>query len=209
MIKNYLLLIFLFSSGMIFSQELYFFSGKNYTNYVYRDYNFQNNPNLQSGTGSFYEIGYSKHILKDKLRYSVGLALNDFNALGGNSANSYRWDTQYLGVKGSLFYKLYSAKGLLKKNIDFFVKSGLNMSSIIYGKQESNGVYYDLIHQKEFRGINMGTSIGLMVKYPISTIGGLSLGYDFSHSMNISNSSLEKLTFNTNHLVLGFHFNIN
>ena len=91
----------------------------------------------------------------------------------------------------------------------FLAKTGLNVSTLIYGKQEINGIYYDLMHQKEFSGIILESSLGLMVKYNISSYGGLSLGYDYCQSINLSNSSKEKLSFATNQVELGVHFNIN
>lgn len=209
MIKNYLLLIFLLSSASIFSQEIYFTTGKNYTKYLYKDANLQVNPNIQSGTGNFYEIGFTKSFINKKILYSLGLSLNDYNAIGGNSANSYRWDTQYLGLQGGLIYQFYSYKIHSKNSIDFLVKTALNASSLIYGKQEVNGIYYDLKNQKEFSGIILESSAGLMVKYNIPSFGGLSLGYDFCQTINITNSLKEKLSFRTNQLELGVHFNIN
>lgn len=209
MIKNYLLLIFLLASASIFSQEVYFSTGKNYTKYIYKDENLQKNHNLQSGSGSFYEIGFIKPFIKKNMLYSLGISLNDYNALGGNSANSYRWDTQYLGLHGGLLYKLFSYKTNSKNNIDFLAKTGLNVSTLIYGKQEINGIFYDLAHQKEFAGIILESSIGLMAKYNIPSFGGLSLGYDYCQSINVSNSSKERLSFSTNQIELGVHFNIN
>lgn len=209
MIKNYLLFIFLLAFTTIFSQEVYFASGKNYTKYIYKDANLQSNPNIQSGTGNFYEVGFVKPLVNKNILYSFGLSLNDYNAIGGNSTNSYRWDTQYLGLHGGLLYNFYSYTATSKNRIDFLVKTRLNAATIIYGKQEINGVYYDLIHENEFSGIVLESSIGLMAKYAIPSFGALSLGYNFCQSINVTNSSREKISFSTNQLQLGVHFNIN
>ncbi|MEL1241378.1 hypothetical protein [Flavobacterium flavipallidum] len=208
MIKNYFLFLFLLVTSSIFSQEIYFTTGKNYTKYLYKDANLQSNPNLQSGSGNFYEIGFTQPLAKKNIFYSLGLSLNDYNALGGNTANSYRWDTQYLGVHGGLLYKFFSYKTATKNTIDFLAKTGLNVSKLIYGKQEMNGIYYDLMHQKEFSGIILESSLGLMFKYNIPSFGGLSLGYDYCQSINVSNTLKEKLSFATNQIELGVHFNI-
>ncbi|OYX84815.1 MAG: hypothetical protein B7Y83_06885 [Flavobacteriales bacterium 32-34-25] len=209
MIKNYLLFIFLLATSSIFSQEVYFSSGKNYTKYIYKDANLQSSPYIQSGTGNFYEVGFVKSLAKKNILYSFGLSLNDYNAVGGNSANSYRWDTQYLGLHGGLLYKFYSYTTPSKNRIDFLAKTRLNVSTIIYGKQEINGIYYDLIHENEFSGIVLESSVGLMAKYAIPSFGALSLGYSFGQSINVSNSSKERISFSTNQLQLGVHFNIN
>ncbi|GGA87131.1 hypothetical protein GCM10008015_29720 [Flavobacterium palustre] len=209
MIKNYLFIFFFLLTIPLFSQELYFKTGKNYTKYIYKDESLQVNPNIQSGTGGFYEVGFEKPLGIKKVSYQLGLSLNDYNAIGGNSANSYRWDTQYLGVHGGFLYSLLSSKNKPKKDFDFLVKTALDCSTMIYGKQEINGNYYDLKQQKEFSGIILQSSIGFSAKYAISSFGALSLGYNFCQSINITNTSKEKLSFNTNQLELGVHFNIN
>ncbi|MFA9189231.1 hypothetical protein AAGV33_14890 [Flavobacterium sp. FBOR7N2.3] len=209
MIKNYASFIFLLVSTVVFSQEVYFASGKNYTKYNYKDANFQSNPNLQSGTGNFYEVGIVKSLVNKNILYSFGIALNEYNAIGGNSANSYRWDTEYLGLHGALLYQFYTHIVGSKNKIDFLAKARLNAATIIYGKQEINGMYYDLINENEFSGLILESSLGFMAKYQIASFGALSLGYNFGQSVNITNDSREKISFNTNQLQLGFHFNIN
>ncbi|MFC5683217.1 hypothetical protein ACYE2N_04715 [Flavobacterium sp. MAHUQ-51] len=209
MIKNYFLGLFFLTTTTLFSQEIYLKTGKNYTKYKYKDSNLQSNPNLQSGTGSFYEIGLIKPLTNKKIYYSLGLSLNDYNAIGGNMANSYRWDTQYFGLQSGLQYQLFSFKTNKKNAIDVVVKTDLNISSMIYGKQEINGVYYDLKKQEEFSGILLESSLGLQFKYRIPAFGGLSLGYDFAQTVNVGSSSKEHLSYNTNQLELGIHFNIN
>lgn len=209
MIKKYLLLSFLITTCSIFSQEIYLKTGKNFTKYVYKDKSLQKNPNIQSGTGNFYEVGLLRPFMNKKIFYEVGLSLNEYNAVGGNSANSYRWDTQYLGLHGGLSYSLLTSKTNPTKNFDILIKTGLNGQTIIYGKQELNGVYYDLIQQEEFKGIVLESSLGFTAKYVIDSFGDLSLGYNFCQSINVTNTSQEKLSFNTNQIQLGVHFNIN
>lgn len=209
MIKNYLFVFFLLATVPLFSQEIYFNTGKNFTKYIYKDESLQVNPNIQSGTGNFYELGLEKPFTNKKFSYELGIALNDYNAVGGNSAGSYRWDTQYLGIHGGLSYSLLFCKTKPKKDFDFLIKTGLNAATIIYGKQEINGVYYDLKQQKEFSGIVLESSVGFTAKYAVPSFGSLSLGYDFCQSVNITNTSKEKLSFNTHQLELGIHFNIN
>jgi hypothetical protein len=208
MIKNYLLFTLLIATCQIFSQEVYLNSGKNFTAYRYKTPLGQSNSTLQSGTGSFYEIGLTKPIMYKNLFYSFGLSLNEYNAIGGNSANSYRWDTRYLGIQGGLSYSFFPHNLKSKDNLDFLIGIRLNTSTIIYGKQEVDGVYYDLINQREFSGILLEPAIGFKLKYHIPSFGALSIGYSFGKSFNISNTTEEKLSFNTNQIGLGFHFTI-
>ena len=205
MIKNYFLFVFLLLFCQVFSQEIYLNTGKNFTQYGYKNSLMQSDPNLHSGTGNFYEIGIAKPFTNEHLLYSVGLSLNDFNAVGSTTANSYRWDTQYLGVCGKLNYSFFPRNN----GLNFLLDLGFNGSTIIYGKQEIDGAYYDLVHQKEFAGLWLGTSIGIQTKYKIESFGFLSLGYDFCQNISVSNTTKEKLSFSTQQIQLGFHFPIN
>jgi len=206
--KNYLFLFILIATSQVFSQEVYLNTGKNFTKYIYKNSLGQSNSNLQSGTGNFYEVGLTKPFTKKNMLYSFGLSLNEYNAIGGIASSSYRWDTKYLGVQGGLSYSFFPYSTGSKNNLDFLIKTGLKGATIIYGKQEIDGIYYDLVHQKEFSGIVLEPSIGFQVKYHILSFGFLSIGYNFCKSLNISNTTEEKLSFNTHQIQLGFHFPI-
>jgi hypothetical protein len=205
MIKKYLLLILLIGSCQVFSQEVYIKSGKNYTKYKYKNALLQSSINLQSGTGNSYDIGIIKPFINKHVLYGVGIYLNEYNAIGGTSASSYRWDTQYLGATGKIYYSFFPNS----KNINLLLDYGVDGSTIIYGKQEIDGSYYDLIHQKEFSGIWIGSSAGVQVKYQIQSFGFLSLAYSFIQNLNVSNTTKEKVSFSTQQIALGFHFPIN
>lgn len=209
MIKNYFLILIFVTSFQLFSQEVYLNTGKNFTNYCYKNSLGETNSNLQSGTGNFYEIGILKSFEKENFLYSYGISLNEYNAIGGNTANSYSWNTKYLGIDGGLSYSFFPKNYKSNKNLDLLLNTGLNVESIIYGKQQIDGAYYDLVHQNEFSGITLTPSIGLQLKYAISSFGFLSLGYNFCNSVNISNNSREKLSFSTHQIGLGFHFPLN
>lgn len=201
MIKNYLLLLTFFSTIQVFSQEIYLNAGSNFTKYIYEDSSGQSDAGIQSGTGSFYEIGFAKPFFKNNLRYSVGFSWNEYNAIGNNSISTYNWNTKYMGINGGLSYSLFP-----NRNLDFLIKAGLSTATIIYGKQEIDGVYYDLIDEKEFSGIIVEPSIGFQIKYRISSFAFVSTGYHFRKSINITNTTDEKLFFNTNQIQLGLHF---
>ena len=209
MIKNYFLLLFLIVSCQLFAQEVYLNIGKNFTKYEYRNSYEQSNSQLQGGTGNYYEVGVAMPFTNKHFIYSAGLSLNEYNAIGVNSANSYRWDTKYLGLKGGLAYSFFPNEYKPDQNLNFILNAGLKAESIIYGKQEINGVYYDLVYNKEFSGLIVEPSIGFQLKYFISSFGFLSLNYNYCQSISVSNGSEEKLSFSTNQIGLGFHFPIN
>jgi hypothetical protein len=187
-----------------FSQEVYFSTGKNFTSYDYKNSNGVANPNLKSDTGVFFELGYCKKTWNERISYCFGIALNEYNNKGGNSVNDYSWETQYFGFQTRMSYSL-----LERSNFDIVPNLGFNISTIINGQQGINGVYYDLTKEKEFSGLLITPSLGIQIKYNLTADGFISFGYNYSKGFNLSNSTNQKLTFNTNQLQFGFHYIIN
>jgi hypothetical protein len=201
--KLLLVLTFICSFQNIHSQEIYCYSGKNYTNYDYEDATGISNPNLQTGSGNFYEMGYEMPLSNEKINYAIGLSLNEYNAIGGNTVNSYSWITQYIGLKNSLSYSLFD-----RSSFDVAFSTGLTIATLMYGKQERNGSFIDLMTQKEFSGVIVQPFLGFQTRYDISQDGYLSFGYNFSKSFNMTNSTNEKVSFNNSQLQFGIHFNM-
>lgn len=201
--KLVLLTLIIGSLHNLHSQEIYFYSGKNYTQYDFKDNTGTSNPSLQTGSGNFYEMGYAMPLGNEKINYAIGLNLNEYNALGGNTFNSYSWNTQYLGVKNSISYSLFG-----RNSLDVALSGGLTLATLIYGKQEINGAFLDLKSQKEFSGLIVQPFVGFQTRYNILNDGYLSFGYNFSKSFNVSNSTNEKLSFNNSQLQFGIHFNM-
>ena len=218
--KTILLIAILGSLTSLHAQEIYFNTGKNYTNYNYKNssgssdnnitkYNYKNSSgssdnNLQAGTGFFYELGYVKALKIKNLNYAIGINLNEYNALGGNFVNSYSWHTEYLGIQNTLLYSV-----IKNKNFDIAAKAGIGLSTIIYGKQELNGVYYDLLSQKEFSGLLLAPSLGFQTKCTVNDNLYFSIGYNFLKTFNVTNSTSEKLNFDTSQFQFGIHLSIN
>ena len=202
--KISLLLIAIMALTNSYSQEVYFLTGSNFTKYDFKSSNEPMVTRLQSGTGSAYEIGYYFPLKSDQFSYSAGITLNEFNALAGSPANNYQWNTKYLGAQSALNYS-YSVSSAFQ----IALKAGANLSKIIYGKQNINGTIYDLINQKEFSGALFSYFAGLIANYKFNDLGYLSLGYGFLNSINTSNSTQEKVAFNSTQLQFGIHFNIN
>lgn len=202
--KNYLLIAILITSFQLFSQEAYFLTGSNVTKYIFKTSGESMTTKLQAGTGSSYEIGYSIPLKYPKVSYAISMTLNDYNAVAGSSVSSYKWDTKYIGVQNAISYSYP-----ISTNFQLLVNGGLGLSTIIYGKQIVNGAVNDLKSQDEFSGILVSPFFRLQTRYKLNDYGYLSLGYGFSKSLNPFNVSPEKLSFNTNQMLFGIHFNIN
>lgn len=195
-----MLILIVLSFQNIHSQELYLQTGKNFTNYDYKS-DTSSSPSLQAGIGNFYEIGYRIILNNEKLKYAIGLNLNEYNAIGGNAVSSYSWNTQYLGVQNTFSIAFLKASGL-----EVSANAGLGINTLIYGKQNINGKYLDLSSQKEFSGLWIAPKLGLQASYNVNNDINLSLGYGYSKSFNLTNSTAEKLSFNNNQIQFGVNF---
>lgn len=186
------------------AQEVYFYTGKNFTVYDYKNSNGTSNPNLKNGTGNFYELGYTHPLSKEKINIHLGLALNEYNSVGGNNTNSYNWDTQYLGIQSRLSYSLLHRRS----SYGIIPHIGINSGTIISGKQTINGTYFDLTKEKEFSGLVVTPTLGLQVKYNLAAAGYISFGYNYCKGINLTNSTEQKLGFTTHQLQFGIHYSI-
>jgi hypothetical protein len=199
--KKVLLLFFAFAS--VYSQEVYFQNGKNFTKYNFKVLNETSNINFQSGSGSSNEIGFLKKINK-KFVLNGGLSLDEYNAISAYNGVLYKWSTEYIGIQSGILYKIFRI-GVF----DFNAKVGVKASTIIYGKQEADKVVYDLIDQDEFAGFVLVNVLGIQLKSNISKNSAISLGYNYNSSFNLANTSEEKLSFYTNQIQLGVFFSFN
>ena len=201
--KTFMIMLFfcIFYSNQ--AQEVYFYSGKNFTTYDFKNSSRNNNPNLKNGTGTFYEVGYNKKIKQDRFSYSLAFDLNEYNTTGGSTVSNYQWNTYYIGIQTRLYYSYFKGK-----NYDLLSTVGLNPSTLLSGKQQINGTYYDLTKEKEFTGLLISPSIGLQFKYNVSNLGYVSFGYNYVKSYNLSNTTNQKLGFTTNQIQFGVHIEI-
>jgi hypothetical protein len=208
--KIILLLLFLFLVNMGYSQEIYFLTGKNYTNYKIR-YNGSETVNSleKKGEGDSYEIGLAIPIkvqrlaFDNNLNYTVGLTLNQYNADAGDQANNYEWKSEYVGLQNSLVYSFVKSD-----HLDLAIKGGFNAATIISGSQKINNSRLGLTNQKDFNGIVISPLLGIQAKCNLSEYGYLSLGYNYSRSINLTNDTAKKLSFLTNQVVFGISFEL-
>ena len=212
-----ILYILLFFSFTGFSQSLVFKTGLNFTDYDYKNSKNITNSNIDSSTGSFYEIGYIFEIRTgnfrkrarcslcvSELNYTSSLSLNQYNAKGGNNIDQYSWDANYIGWNNYINYSFLSQKQFL----DISIKGGLGIAAIINGKQQMGGQIFDLKYNREFNGLWIYPTIGLNIRYDLFNQTYLSLGYDFTKLFSLNKNS-ESLSFNNKQLGFGILININ
>lgn len=208
--KLTLLLLLLFSIQYGYSQEIYFLTGKNYTNYKIR-YNGSESVNglEKKGEGDSYEMGLAIPIkvqrldFDNNLNYTIGLTLNQYNAEAGDQANNYEWKSEYVGIQNALVYSFIKSD-----HLDLAVKGGVNVATMLLGNQTINNSRFNLNNQKDFNGVIVSPLMGIQAKCNLSEYGYLSLGYNYSRSINLTNDTNKKVSFLTNQIVFGIYFDL-
>lgn len=200
------LFIILFSYSLN-SQTAFFSTGLNSTSYDYKNTMGNSNDNVQSSSGSFYEIGYSFPLEMSRrtrslgrysrLHFKTALSLNEYNATGGNTIDNYQWDSKYLGLRTDLEYYFLGAD-LVAVSVD----GGLGFEFLLNGKQKIGGSTYNLKDSDEFNGLYLTPRIGLNVSVNISEEVSLITGYSFSKAIS-SKSGDESVSFNNSQLKFG------
>ena len=91
----------------------------------------------------------------------------------------------------------------------FYFNLGVNVSHIIDGQQKINGETFDLVSNDEFKGLFVQPIIGFDAKYYITNTIALGLGYNYSKSYGITNSTPQKLNFNNSQLQFNLLMSLN
>ena len=200
------LIVFAFNFSL--GQEVYLNVGRNFTTYDYTNTQGDENPNIESSSGNFYEVGYIFPI-DYKFKFSTSLTLDQFNATGGNLVNNYSWETDYIGLQGMVRYNLLEFRQGRYNFSPFsvIIKAGMNFNHIIDGIQKINGQTFKLSNENEFKGVFIKPVVGLDLQFLFSNNIAINLGYNLSK--NLSFSSKERLNFNNRQLQFGVLMSFN
>lgn len=184
-------------------KTVYFNTGKNFTRFSYKDGEKGNLPYTLSGRGSSFEIGLKKETKYKYLYYSIGLTYNEFYALASSSSGRYAWDTSYLGIQNAVDYRLFESYSLL-----ITARSGINLMTIVYGKQEIDDAVISLKKNREFSGLVFQPSLGLQAQYSLSKAAFIQIGVNFSSSFKLNNLNSERIHLNTTQISIGGTFDL-
>ena len=188
------------------AQDLELIVGRNFTTYDYTNSEGAGNPNLDGASGSYIEVSYNVPFNRNQdFYYSLGLALNQFNATGGDYASNYSWDTNYLGVKSGLKYYFTSRNSFVKAA----AKTGFGINTIINGQQKINGATFDLTQEDEFTAVSVQPYLGIELKYEVTNGILIGVGYNYSKSFGVANGDAEKLNFNNSRFEFGILVPVN
>lgn len=201
--RKLVLLLFVLLSNVFYAQGVFFRTGKNFTSISYKNTTPFTEKIKINGTGSSYELGYAMPLKKFKyLTYLGSVTLNDYNATGESELNNLDWKTSYIGIQSVVDYRFYDS-------FYFFIsaQAGLNVSTILYGKQQLNNATYNLTKNKDFSGLILQPVVGVNAKYYISKSGYLSLGCNLTKSISL-NPTAEKVSFNTVQILFGGYFDL-
>lgn len=201
--KSYLVSFVLLCCLMSSAQEVYFSHGKNLTDFKQLQSTNANLP-LEKGIGSSFEIGYKSHHIKNtSFFYTLGLAYNQFNALGKTTGVNMEWKTNYVGLNAAFNYSFIQSK-----RSDLALKLGTTTQTLVYGKQQINLVQLDIVNNREFSGLNVGLLAGLVYNYKINSDCAVHFGYTYGQLFNLSNTTAEKSLLTNQNLSVGLALKI-
>ncbi|MBP6040900.1 MAG: hypothetical protein KA509_03740 [Flavobacterium sp.] len=198
-------ILFFLISFSIHAQGVFFNMGKNFSTITYKNRSAFTEKLDINGIGDAYEVGYTD-VLKYKnfkdLKYTGSVTINDYNAIAETSLNRLEWKTTYLGVQSTVDYQFYDA-------FFFFLsaRAGLNLSTILRGKQTVNNAAYDLVSNKEFSGLVLQPVIGVYAKYYLSKNGYLSAGLNLSKTLKLGNNT-DHVSINNTQILFGGYFDL-
>lgn len=196
---RYLKLMYLLLSFTAFSQGAYIGIGKNFTTYNFKDLQGEATTAALTGNGNSYEIGYTFYVDYD-FTLDLGVALNAYNAVGGDGLHRYSWDTNYLGVQSTVGYEVL---GDYRSYFNVVVQAGLNLNHIISGTQQIDGQTFDLTEEPEFTGLFVQPLAGAEVNYKFTRTLAVGVVYRYGINFGVTNTTDQKLHFNNHQLV--FH----
>ena len=189
--KKLILFIAILSASCLYAQDVFLESGMNFTTYNYKSPGSKTTDNIQSGNGLFLRAGLGSIGYRSK--FSYGIALNKYNATGGNGFDKYDWDVTHLGVFSQWTNYLGSEDS-------FSFNFAFDLSSMIDGKQTLGGQTIKLSEYDEFKGIWGGPRAGLSYQVISTNNTFLEIGYSFQLSLHLSGGSDESLSFNTHQI---------
>lgn len=201
--KGKLLLIFLIVTASSQAQDMYLKTGVNQSSYHYKSASGEQSDDFQSALGTAYEIGYTLPLVDSlKIFYDVGLVFNEFNSAVGVPNAALNWKTSYIGVQSAIGYPIVKVKSFY---IDLRAGGGLN--TIFYGKQNINGIIYDIKDNNDFNSVVFHVLLGLQAKLKASEYCQLSIGYNYLKTINKLKKP-EQFYIETSQIMFGIHLSL-
>ena len=212
--KKLLYIFFIIISSYGYGQNVFFNTGVNITTYDYENSSGGTSNNLQSSTGSFYEIGYAIPIdfsnrsrgwgRYSRLKFKTSFTLNNYNATGGNSLDNYDWKTQYMGLRTNLEFFIWKS--------DYFsgtIDGGVGFEFLGRGKQKIGGETFDLKSNDEFNSLFLTPKLGFNFVYNVTEDVGLSAGFNLSKATSSKGGNGgENVQFNNSQISFGINIKV-
>lgn len=198
-------ILFLLLTLTTYSQGVFFNLGQNFSSFSYKNKSAYTEKLRINGEGDAYEIGYTD-VLKYKnfkdLKYTGSITINDFNATAVSNLNKLEWKTTYLGVQSTVDYQFFDFS-----SFNLSARAGLNVATLLRGKQEIDNSTFNLVRNTEFSGVILQPVIGVYAKYYLTKNGYLSAGLNLSKSLKLGNNS-DNVSINNTQILFGGYFDL-
>lgn len=207
--KNHLFIYITLFTQFILAQEVFLKVGNNTTTYKYKNSAGQGLSGLENGNGVSLELGYKEQFIRRRHNYDsnfgyyVAIALNEYNAKA-NASGSHEWETKYLGLQYATYYSFLTDT---KFNVE--LQLGLQLATLLSGKQRTNDTYFNLKDSDEFNKPLFMALPGVEFEYKMGSIGEFILGYEYGFTLRKAKENKETLNFNNHNIYFGFNLLIN
>jgi hypothetical protein len=200
------------------AQDVFLKSGRNFTNYDYKNNDGQKEVDFVSRGGRSFELGYgfpitfsSKKAAREErsssglnaFKNEISFAVNSFDAYGGDINNNYSYETTYGGLKNKFSFV---AKA---KKFDVGLKAILGINTLIAGTQLINNSRFDLRDSDEFTGVFLETGLGVSTSYYFLDHSYFSFAYEYTRNTRPGKIDVEHINFISRTFSFGIHFKLN
>ena len=198
--KRTVLFLLLIISGSLWAQNIYLKTGVNHSSYHYKSDAGEQTDDFQSELGNAYEIGYKSPLFNSsRFSYDVGLIFNEYNAIVGVPNANLKWKTGYVGIQSTILYPIINVE-----SFSINLKAGGGLNTILYGKQDINGVVYDIKNNNDFNGVVLHAVLGLQANLKASEFCHLSVGYNYLKTFNTLKKP-EQFYIESSQIMFGVH----
>ncbi|TGV04743.1 outer membrane beta-barrel protein [Flavivirga rizhaonensis] len=200
-------LIFISTSILGFSQQLYVEYGTTVSSFDYKNSQGESLDNLLSQSKSYIGMGYRDNINSAKTLFlSIGASYSSYGAIGSDNRldNYFEWDVSYLGIKAGLDLHMFQLR-----DFSFYLKGAIASEFLIRGNQTINNQVYNLVGEDEFNNNIFFIKGGFGVQYPISNNTAIFANYTYGKTVLLNSGiSAEKLNLNAHQFGIGFIINL-
>lgn len=204
--------VFLLGISMSYAQDIYVETSLSSASFE----NFRNDDDVNTlentyskpvelgiGVGAIFNITNN-----ERLRWDLGIGFNSYKIntsfVTSNSSTPTQYDLNYVSLKtGPYFSVLNNSRFKLQ------LHAHSSLDYLIFGSNQYNHVYVDLLEGKNFSKLVMNYHYGVAVEITLSETSSLYMSYDSKNGLTNSIDSDQSYQLNATSILMGVRFTLN